>query len=80
MSQSASPVIAPQDSAHPVDDQVRQALAVCLRGCEELLPEADWVKKLARSQATKAKVVNDEMLKGTQSLKQEMQRTTGEQQ
>jgi tyrosyl-tRNA synthetase len=45
-------VIAPQDSAHPVNDQVRQALAVCLRGCEELLPEADWVKKLARSQAT----------------------------
>ena len=52
MSQPASPVIAPQDSATPVDDQVRQALAVCLRGCEELLPEADWVKKLARSQAT----------------------------
>ena len=52
MSQPASPVIAPQDSAHPVDDQVRQALAVCQRGCEELLPEADWVKKLARSQAT----------------------------
>jgi tyrosyl-tRNA synthetase len=51
MSQPASPVIAPQDSAHPVNDQVRQALAVCLRGCEELLPEADWVKKLARSQA-----------------------------
>ncbi len=52
MSQPASPVITPQDSATPVDDQVRQALAVCLRGCEELLPEADWVKKLARSQAT----------------------------
>ena len=52
MSQPASPVIVPQDSAHPVNDQVRQALAVCLRGCEELLPEADWVKKLARSQAT----------------------------
>jgi tyrosyl-tRNA synthetase len=52
MSQPASPVIAPQDFATPVDDQVRQALAVCLRGCEELLPEADWVKKLARSQAT----------------------------
>jgi len=52
MSQPASPVIAPQDSARPVDDQVRQALAVCLRGCEELLPEADWVKKLARSHAT----------------------------
>ena len=52
MSLPDSSVIAPQDSAHPVDDQVRQALAVCLRGCEELLPEADWVKKLARSQAT----------------------------
>jgi tyrosyl-tRNA synthetase len=52
MSQPASPVIVPQDSAHPVNDQVRQALAVCLRGCEELLPEADWVKKLVRSQAT----------------------------
>jgi tyrosyl-tRNA synthetase len=52
MSQPDSPVTAPQDSAHPVNDQVRQALAVCLRGCEELLPQADWVKKLARSQAT----------------------------
>jgi len=52
MSQPDSPVTAPQDSAHPVDDQVKQALAVCLRGCEELLPQADWVKKLARSQAT----------------------------
>jgi tyrosyl-tRNA synthetase len=52
MSLPDSSVIAPQDSAHPVDDQVRQALAVCLRGCEELLPEADWVKKLACSQAT----------------------------
>ena len=37
---------------HPVNDAVRHALAVSLRGCEELLPEADWVKKLARSQAT----------------------------
>jgi tyrosyl-tRNA synthetase len=25
---------------------------VSLRGCEELLPQADWVKKLARSEAT----------------------------
>ena len=52
MSLPDSSVIAPQDSDRPVDNQVRQALAVCLRGCEELLPEADWVKKLARSQAT----------------------------
>jgi len=39
-------------AAHPVDDRVRHALAVSRRGCEELLPEADWVRKLARSQAT----------------------------
>ncbi len=37
---------------HPVTDRVREAMAVSLRGCEELLPEADWLKKLARSEAT----------------------------
>ena len=37
---------------HPLTDRVREALAVSLRGCEELLPEGDWVKKLARSEAT----------------------------
>jgi len=37
---------------HPVTDGVRDALAISLRGCEELLPEADWVAKLARSAAT----------------------------
>jgi tyrosyl-tRNA synthetase len=37
---------------HPVTDEVRQALAISLRGCEELLPEAEWLAKLARSQAT----------------------------
>jgi tyrosyl-tRNA synthetase len=36
----------------PVTDRVREALAVTLRGCEELIPEADWVQKLARSEAT----------------------------
>ncbi len=35
-----------------LSDRVREALAVTLRGCEELLPEADWVKKLVRSEAT----------------------------
>ena len=35
-----------------VTESVRAALAVTLRGCEELLPEDDWVSKLARSQAT----------------------------
>jgi tyrosyl-tRNA synthetase len=37
---------------HPVTDRVREALAVSLRGCEELLPVTDWVAKLARSEAT----------------------------
>ncbi|TAG33026.1 MAG: tyrosine--tRNA ligase, partial [Polaromonas sp.] len=36
----------------PVTDRVKQALAVSLRGCQELIPEAEWVKKLARSEAT----------------------------
>jgi tyrosyl-tRNA synthetase len=31
---------------------VRESLAVTRRGCEELLPEDQWLKKLARSQAT----------------------------
>jgi len=38
--------------AHPVTDRVLEALAVTRRGCEELLPEADWLRKLARSEAT----------------------------
>ena len=33
-------------------DQVREALAISLRGCEELIPQSDWVKKLVRSEAT----------------------------
>ena len=37
---------------HPVTDRVREAMAVSLRGCEELLPEADWLAKLARAEAT----------------------------
>jgi tyrosyl-tRNA synthetase len=36
----------------PVTDRTREALAVSRRGCEELLPEADWLKKLSRSEAT----------------------------
>ena len=31
---------------------MRDALAVTLRGCEELIPQDDWVKKLVRSEAT----------------------------
>src|SRR6476620_9002122 len=37
---------------YPVTDSVREALAVSLRGCEELIPQDEWVKKLARSAAT----------------------------
>ena len=37
---------------YPVTDSVKNALAVSLRGCEELIPQDEWVKKLARSEAT----------------------------
>ena len=37
---------------YPVTDKAREALAVTLRGCEELIPEADWIQKLAKSEAT----------------------------
>jgi tyrosyl-tRNA synthetase len=39
-------------SAHPVTPAVRNAMAISLRGCEELLPEHEWQAKLARSAAT----------------------------
>ncbi len=35
-----------------MSERVREALAVTLRGCEELIPQDDWVKKLVRSEAT----------------------------
>jgi tyrosyl-tRNA synthetase len=40
------------DTKYPVTDEVRQALEVSLRGCEELIPQEDWLRKLARSAAT----------------------------
>jgi tyrosyl-tRNA synthetase len=33
-------------------DSVQHALSVTLRGCEELIPQDDWVKKLVRSEAS----------------------------
>lgn len=39
-------------TSHPVTDRVRDAFRATQRGCDELLPEADWLKKLARSEAT----------------------------
>ncbi|MBL0944779.1 MAG: tyrosine--tRNA ligase [Hydrogenophaga sp.] len=38
--------------AETLTDGVRHALAVTRRGCEELIPEADWVQKLSRSERT----------------------------
>ena len=35
-----------------VTDRVREAMAISLRGCDELLPQADWLAKLALSEAT----------------------------
>ncbi len=39
-------------TTYPVTDGVSQALGTTLRGVDELLPQADWVQKLARSEAT----------------------------
>ncbi len=36
----------------PLSDRVREALSITLRGCEELLPQEEWVKKLVKSEAT----------------------------
>jgi len=37
---------------HPITDAVSAAMAISLRGCDELLPQAEWLTKLARSAAT----------------------------
>ncbi|HZW72297.1 MAG TPA: tyrosine--tRNA ligase, partial [Caldimonas sp.] len=42
----------PPDSPYPVTDAVRRALATSLRRCSELIPEDEWLRKLARSEAT----------------------------
>ncbi len=44
--QTAGPPI----SAAEVSESAREALAVSLRGCDELLIESDWLSKLARSE------------------------------
>ena len=40
------------DQPHPITDAVHQAMAISKRGCDELLPEGEWLGKLARAQAT----------------------------
>ena len=56
MSTSEAPAIAanaaPSADNYPVTDRVREAMAVSMRGVNELLPEAAWLAKLARSEAT----------------------------
>ena len=42
----------PAVTTYPVTDGVGQALEISLRGADELLPRAEWVQKLARSEAT----------------------------
>ncbi len=49
---SQAPETAAKGPVHPVTDRVKEALAISLRGCDELLPQADWLAKLARSEAT----------------------------
>ncbi len=39
-------------STFVVSDYVKDALAVSLRGCDELIPQDEWVKKLVRAEAT----------------------------
>jgi tyrosyl-tRNA synthetase len=36
----------------PGSDRVRQALAVTLRGADELIPQEEWLRKLAKSEAS----------------------------
>ena len=51
-----SPVLTAQGGESPagaeLSDAVRKGLDVTLRGCEELLPQADWIRKLQRSEAS----------------------------
>ncbi|MEY3991961.1 MAG: Tyrosine--tRNA ligase [Pseudomonadota bacterium] len=42
----------PLQTPYPVTDRVQEALAVTLRGAQELIPQEDWVQKLAKSEAT----------------------------
>ncbi len=43
---------AKEASKYPITDRVHAAMAISLRGCDELLPQDDWLCKLAKSDAT----------------------------
>ena len=53
MNQTVTKHPEPHELPAGASDQVREALAISLRGSEELIPQSDWVKKLMRSEATK---------------------------
>jgi len=38
---------------YPITDRVKESLRIVLRSCDELLVEAEFVQKLARSEAEK---------------------------
>jgi len=42
----------PSTQAAEPSDRVRAALAVTLRGCDELIPQDEWVRKLTRAEAS----------------------------
>jgi tyrosyl-tRNA synthetase len=52
MFQPAAPAQQNTPGKYPVTDRVEHAMAVSLRGCDELLPQADWLAKLAKAEAT----------------------------
>ncbi|WP_369803322.1 tyrosine--tRNA ligase [Pseudorhodoferax sp. Leaf267] len=39
-------------SSLPLTDRIQEALAVTLRGVDELIPQADWVRKLQKAEAS----------------------------
>ena len=52
MNQSHSSQTDTNGSSTELSDSVKEALSISLRGCDELLPQADWIKKLVKSEAT----------------------------
>jgi len=51
-SASGGPQLSTTSPKYPVTDKVRAAMNISLRGSEELLPQEDWLNKLAKSEAT----------------------------
>ena len=47
-----SDAVTAKPPSESVSDAVREAMAISRRGCDELLPEADWQKKLVRAEST----------------------------